>query len=166
MAGKGFRGMSSVLLVVALAATTGFLWWVYDQAQSLDQDVTPQMADTTSAEGAQGITAESLAESPEDAIGRDVELDSIQVTGSLGRAVFTLALNDTTEFPVLMGSDLIQRGATVYNGDRVDVEGRVFTLNDSIQNEWTSRGAVDSVSADQMPDSPAFLMAQELTILQ
>lgn len=165
MAGSGFRGTSSVLLVVALAATAGFLYWVYDQAQSLDQTVTPEMADTTSTDTA-GTDAERLATSPEEAIGQDVALDSLEVAGSLGRGVFTVSLNDTIDFPVLMGSQLIQQGATVYAGDRVDLEGRVYTFNDSIRTEWINRGAVDSASVEDLPQVPAFLLAGTLDILQ
>ncbi len=165
MAGSGFRGTSSVLLVVALAATAGFLYWVYDQAQSLDQTVTPEMADTTSTDTA-GTDAERLATSPEEAIGQDVTLDSLEVAGSLGRGVFTVSLNDTIDFPVLMGSQLIQQGATVYAGDRVDLEGRVYTFNDSIRTEWINRGAVDSASVEDLPQVPAFLLAGTLDILQ
>lgn len=165
MAGSGFRGTSSVLLVVALAATAGFLYWVYDQAQSLDQTVTPEMADSTSTDTT-GADAERLATSPEEVIGRDVTLDSLEVAGSLGRGVFTVSLNDTVDFPVLMGSGLIQQGATVYAGDRVDLEGRVYTFNDSIRTEWVNRGAVDSASVDDLPEVPAFLMAGSLNILQ
>lgn len=165
MAGSGFRGTSSVLLVVALAATVGFLYWVYDQAQSLDRTVTPEMADTTSTDTA-GTAAERLARSPEQTIGRDVTLDSLEVAASLGRGVFTVSLSDTVAFPVLMGSDLIQQGATVYAGDRVDLEGRVYTFNDSIRSEWVSRGAVDSASVEDLPEVPAFLLAGSLDILQ
>lgn len=166
MAGSGFRGMSSVLLVMALAATAGFLYWVYDQAQSLDRTVTPRMADTTSTEGSGEVTVEGLALNPGQVVGRDATFDSLEVASTLGRGVFTVALNDTTEFPVLMASDLIQRGATVYGGDRVNVAGRVYTFNDSIRSEWAERGAVDSESVDQVPATPAFLLAQEMTILQ
>lgn len=165
MAGSGFRGTSTVLLVVALAATAGFLYWVYDQAQSLDQTVTPEMADTTSTDTT-GTDAERLATSPEEVIGRDVTLDSLEVGGSLGRGVFTVSLNDSVDFPVLMGSELIQQGATVYAGDRVDLEGRVYTFNDSIRTEWVNRGAVDSASVEDLPSIPAFLLAGSLDILQ
>lgn len=166
MAGSGFRGTSSVLLVVALAATAGFLYWVYDQAQSMDQAVSPEMADTASTGETGGFDAERLASSPEDAIGRDVALDSLEVSGSLGRGVFTVSLNDTTDFPVLMGGQLIQQGATVYAGDRVDLEGRIYTFNDSIRTEWVDRGAVDSASVEDLPEIPAFLLAGTLNILQ
>ncbi|MFW6193518.1 MAG: hypothetical protein ACOC83_08515 [Gemmatimonadota bacterium] len=166
MAGSGFRGMSSVLLVVALAATAGFLYWVYDQAQTLDQSVTPEMADTTATDDAGGVDADRLASSPEEAIGRDVGLDSLEVAASLGRGVFTVSLNDSVDFPVLMGSELVQQGATVYEGDRVDLEGRVYTFNDSIRTEWVGRGAVDSASVEDLPEVAAFLLAGTLDILE
>lgn len=166
MAGSGFRGTSSVLLVVALAATAGFLYWVYEEAQSLDQGVTPEMADTAATGQQGGVDAERLASAPQEAVGQDVVLDSVEVGANLGRGVFTVSLNDTTDFPVLMGGQLIQQGATVYGGDRVDVEGHVYSFNDSIRNEWLDRGAVDAESAEELPASEAFLLADELTIRQ
>ena len=164
MAGSSFRGTSSVLLVVAVAATVGFLYWVYDQAQAVDQTVTPQMADTASAQSNRSLTVESLAENPEGAIGRETVLDSVEVAGSLGRGVFTLALNDSVAFPVLLGSQLLQRGTTVYGGDQVSVGGRIYTLNDSITGEWAARGAVDSASVGDIPSMPAFMLADSVDI--
>ena len=45
MARSGFRGSSSILLVVALAVMAGFFYWLYNQSQSLEQEVTPTMTD-------------------------------------------------------------------------------------------------------------------------
>lgn len=163
MAGSGFRGTSSLLLVVAVAATGGFLYWVYDQAQSLDQTVTPEMEDTTEVASSE-LTAETLAADPDAAAGRDAVLDSVEVSESLGRAVFTVMLADTLEYPVLLGSQLIQQGTTVYGGDHVTLEGRVFVLNDSIRDEWRSRGAVDEESGDRIPGVASFLLAEEIDI--
>lgn len=165
MAESSFRGTSTVLMLVAVAATAGFLYWIYNQAQSLDQQVTPQMADTASTEGTSGpVSATLLAQSPEQAIGREATLDSLEVAGRLGRGVFTVSLADTVEFPILLGSELIQKGTTVYGRDQVSVHGQVYTLNDSIRNEWLSRGAVDSASAEQIPASAAFLLADSVDI--
>lgn len=165
MAGSGFRGTSSLLLVVAVAATGGFLYWVYNQAQSLDRDVTPMMEDTASASSSSGpVSSSSLAANLSGAIGRDAALDSVEVAGSLGRGVFTVSLNDTLQYPVLLGTQLIQQGTTVYEGDQVTVEGRIYTLNDSITSEWLTRGAVDSTSAEQIPTVPSFLLADAVDI--
>jgi len=164
MADSSFRGTSTVLLLVAVAATAGFLYWIYSQAQALDQQVTPQMADTASAEGSATVSPQMLAQNPSQAIGQDATLDSLDVGSSLGRGVFTLSIADTVEFPVLMGRELLQKGTTVYQGDQVSVRGQIFTLNDSIRSEWLSRGAVDSASAEQIPATAAFLLADSVDI--
>ena len=163
MAGSsGFRGTTSLLLVVAVAATGGFLYWVYQQAQSTESSLQPTMQDTASAE--QEITPELLATNLSAAVGREGILDSAEVGASLGRGVFTVSVSDTVAIPILMSTELIQRGATVYGGDRVTVGGRFYTLNDSIRSAWVERGAVESGSAGDIPGVTAFMLADSLDI--
>lgn len=166
MAGSsGFRGTSSLLMVVAIAAMAGFLWWVYQQAQSVESSVAPAMEDTASVEQT-GVTPATLASNAGAAIGMSATFDSMEVTSSMGRALFTVALNDSMDLPVLMDPNLLQRGATVYGGDRVTVGGRFYTLNDSIQDTWLERGAVDSAQADEIPSMAAFMLADSLDIYE
>lgn len=166
MAGSsGFRGTSSLLMVVAVAAMGGFLYWVYQQAQSVESSLQPTMQDTASATNG-GVTLQTLAQDPAGAVGQTTLLDSVEVAQSLGRGVFTVSLNDTLTYPVLMDAGLLQRGATVYGGDRVTLEGQFYTLNDSIVEEWVSRGAVDSASRGDIPGSASFMLADSLDIQQ
>ena len=163
MAGtSGFRGTSTFLMVVAVAAMAGFLWWVYQQAQSLDSSLTPTTADSAQMET--GVTPATLAADPSSAIGQDAVFDSVEVDASLGRAVFTVALNDSVAFPVLLNPQMLQQGATVYGGDRVTVGGRFYTLNDSIRGAWIDRGAVDSAQAESVPATAAFMLLDSLDI--
>lgn len=152
-------------MVVAIAAMAGFLWWVYQQAQSVESSVAPAMEDTASVEQT-GVTPATLASNAGSAIGMSATFDSMEVTSSLGRALFTVALNDSMDLPVLLDPDLLQRGATVYGGDRVTVGGRFYTLNDSIQGTWLERGAVDSAQADEIPSMAAFMLADSLDIYE
>lgn len=164
MAGSsGFRGTSTLLMVVAVAAMAGFLWWVYQQAQSVESSLTPTMRDSASVEET-GVTPATLATDPASAIGRSAVFDSVEVDASLGRGVFTVALNDSVAFPVLLNPQMLQQGATVYGGDRVTVGGRFYTLNDSIRGAWVERGAVDSASAGDLPATAAFMLLDSLDI--
>lgn len=164
MAGSsGFRGTSSLLMVVAVAAMAGFLYWVYQEAQSVESSLQPAMEDTASATGA-SLTAASLAADPGGAVGRSAALDSVEVSQNLGRGVFTVSLNDTLTYPILMDAQLLQRGATVYGGDRVTVEGRFYTLTDSIVQEWVDRGAIDAESGEDVPAVASFMLADSLDI--
>lgn len=164
MAGSsGFRGTSTLLMVVAVATMAGFLYWVYQEAQSVESSLQPTMQDTASTtEGA--LTPASLAADPSGVVGRSAALDSVEVSQSLGRAVFTVILNDSVDYPILMDGQLLQRGATVYGGDRVTVEGQFYSLNDSIVQEWVSRGAVDSDSRENIPAVASFMLADSLDI--
>lgn len=157
-------------MALAIAAMGGFLFWLYSQAESLEEDVQPAMEDTTGAEAV--LTASSLAGDPGGAVGRTTTLDSLPVAGSLGRGVFTLSLpadtanpDSTIAYPVLMSRDLIQQGTAVYGGDRVSVHGRFYTLNDSIRSEWVNRGAVDSAAAGGIPSIASFMLADSVDIL-
>lgn len=164
MAGSsGFRGTSSLLMVVAVAAMAGFLYWVYQEAQSVESSLQPTMRDTASATST-AVTSASLAADPAGAVGRSAALDSVEVERSLGRGVFTVVLDDSVFYPILLDARLLQRGATVYGGDRVTVEGRFYTLNDSIVQEWVSRGAVDSASRGDIPAMASFMLADSLDI--
>ena len=164
MAGSsGFRGTSSLLMVVAVAAMAGFLWWVYQEAQSVESSLTAT-PDSAQVEEETAITAATLAQDPASAIGRSAVFDSVEVDASLGRGVFTVALNDSVAFPVLLNPQMLQQGATVYGGDRVTVGGRFYTLNDSIRNAWVDRGAVDSTRAGDLPTAAAFMLLDSLDI--
>lgn len=163
MGRSGFAGTSSLLLLLALAAVGGFLFWLYSQAQSLDEDVQPVMDDTTEATAP---TLESLAADPSSAIGQETVLDTVVVADRLGRAVFSLRLDDTLTYPVLLEAAMIQRGVTIYGGDRITVGGQFYPLSDSIRDEWLARGAVDSASADGVPDVGSFLLADSVDILE
>ena len=166
MAGSsGFRGTSSLLMVVAVAAMAGFLYWVYQEAQAVESSLQPTMEDTASATPTD-VTTASLAADPAGAVGRSTVLDSVEVDRTLGRGVFTVFLNDSVFYPILMDAQLLQRGATVYGGDRVTVEGRFYTLNDSIVQEWVNRGAVDSTSRGDIPAVASFMLADSLDILE
>lgn len=161
---SGFAGTSSLLLLLAIAAVGGFLFWLYTQAQSLEEDVQPVMDDTASA--ATAVTLETLAADPASAIGEETVLDTVVVSDRLGRAVFNLRLNDTLSYPVLLEAGFIQRGLTVYSGDRITVGGRFYSLNDSIRDEWLARGAIDSASAEGVPAVASFLLADSVDILE
>lgn len=163
MAGSsGFRGTSTLLMVVAVAAMAGFLWWVYQEAQSVESSLTatPDSAEVEET----AVTPTTLAEDPSSAIGRNAVFDSVEVEASLGRGVFTVALNDSVALPVLLNPQMLQQGATVYGGDRVTVGGRFYTLNDSIRDAWVGRGAVDSARAGDLPSTAAFLLLDSLDI--
>lgn len=161
MARPNLRGTSSLLLVVAIAAMGGFLFWLYQEASSLDEEVTPVMEDDSEAQ----FTLDSLRESQDGLVGRTVTLDSAPVANSLGRGVFTLRLNDTLAYPVLMQTDLIQMETNVIEGDQVTVRGRFYTLTDSIRSEWVSRGAVDSAATEEIPSSNSFMLADSVDIV-
>lgn len=164
MAQGTFRGTSSLLLLLAIATTAGFLVWLYQRTESLERGVTPVMEDTAS----DTVPAFSLAQlrtAPGEVVGRTVDTDTVAVDRTLGRGVFTFTLDDTLAYPVLMSSAMIERGTTVYGGDLVVIEGRFFTLNDSIRSAWLERGAVDAASAGEIPETPSFLLAESVDIV-
>ena len=83
-------------------------------------------------------------------------------------ATFSIALDDSTAYPVLLNSDWIVRfqaqQTRLYGGDFVLVHGRVFTLNDSIRGEWVSQGAVDQGMVVSLPRTSSFLLADSVEV--
>jgi len=155
------RGASTTLMVVAVLAVVGFMWWLDRKADSFEPEVAPVLEEV--AEGAVDLDAASLAADPAGAVGQIGYLRSAPVAQRLGRGAFTLQLDSAVSYPVLLSSDLIQRDLQAYAGDHVTLYGHVFTLNDSIRSVWVEQGAVDSENASAIPTSPSFIMADSLS---
>ncbi|MDP2470828.1 MAG: hypothetical protein Q8W45_05680 [Candidatus Palauibacterales bacterium] len=153
------RGASTILMVVAVLAVVGFMWWLDRKAGSLDSQVAPVLEETVQNVDLDGA---ALAADPAAAVGETGYLRSVAVAQRLGRGTFTLQL-DGIQYPVLLSSDLIQMDTQVYGGDMVTVYGHVFTLNDSIRSVWVDQEAVDSEYASAIPASPSFIMADSLS---
>lgn len=162
---RGASGITTLLTVVAIAAVGGFMFWLYQRSETLDQDVQPVMEDTADTNGA--VTLADLRDDPDGVAGQRGDLDSVRVGQSLGRAVLTIRL-DTAEtagsFPVFLNTDVLQRNEEVYGGDLVSVVGRFYTLNDSIRQSWVEQGAVEEGSAGELPSVAAFLLADSLEV--
>jgi len=154
------RGASTLLMVVAVVAVVGFMFWLDRKSESYESGVAPVLD-----EGAEvvDINSATLAADPASQIGRTGWLRGVQVDRSLGRGVFTIALDSATRYPVLLSSDLIQMDTQVYGGDMVTLYGHVFTLNDSIRGEWVSQAAVDQQNASAIPGAPSFMIADSLS---
>jgi hypothetical protein len=154
------RRASSLLLVVAIVAVVGFMYWLERTAASLDAGVEPVLV-AGSPELVE-IAAEDLAADPAAAVGTSGVLRTVTVAQRLGRGAFSIQLDNTTTYPVLLSNDLIQLGTEVYGQDRVTLYGHVFTFTDSIGAEWVSQTAVDAENAAAIPATPSFLMADSL----
>lgn len=166
MTQKGSTGLSTVLIIIAVAMVGGFLLWLYRSARALEEEVTPVMV-----EGAdETMDLADLSQNPAASVGRVADIDAVTVLRSLGRGVFLVQLAAGAEggevgaFPVLMSPDLIARNTQVYGGDVVRLYGRVYSLNDSIRGQWVGAGAVNEASAGDLPAIASFLLADSLDI--
>ncbi len=155
------RGASTILMVVAVLAVVGFMWWLDRKAGSLDNEVAPVLEEVV--ETPVELNTAVLASEPASAVGETGYLRSVAVAQRLGRGAFALQLDSASTYPVLLSSDLIQMDEQVYGGDRVTLYGHVFTLNDSIRSVWVEQGAVDQENASAIPMSPSFIMADSLS---
>ncbi|MBT8461912.1 MAG: hypothetical protein KJO44_05255 [Gemmatimonadetes bacterium] len=155
------RGTSTILMVVAVLAVVGFMWWLDRKAGSLDTEVEPVLEDV--ATEPIDLNTAVLASEPASVVGETGYLRSVPVAQRLGRGVFALQLDSVSTYPVLLSADLIQMDEQVYGGDMVTLYGHVFTLNDSIRSVWVEQGAVDQGNASAIPMSPSFIMADSLS---
>ncbi|MFW6084130.1 MAG: hypothetical protein ACODAA_02855 [Gemmatimonadota bacterium] len=161
---KNSRGVSPLLVLVALVLTGAFFYWLNLQAQAVEENVEPTTEEEESGEMADLVPAQ-LVEDPESLIGETGVIRNVGVAESLGRGVFTVDLDGTNMYPVLLGPDIIARGTTPGGGDQVTVYGRVYSLNDSIRSVWTEgeRTAVDPANADAIPSTTSFVLADSIT---
>ena len=156
------RGASTILMVVAVLAVVGFMWWLDRKAGSLDTEVAPVLEEVEEA-GPVDLDPAALAANAAAAVGETGYLRSVGVAQRLGRGSFTVQLDSAVAYPVLLSADLIQMDTQVYSGDLVTLHGHVFTLNDSIRSVWVDQDAVDQENANAIPLSPSFIMADSLS---
>jgi hypothetical protein len=157
------RGASTMLMVVAVLAVVGFMWWLDRKAGSLETEVEPVLEEEVVEVEPVDLNSASLVADPAGVVGEIGYLRSVDVAQRLGRGAFTVQLDSAVTYPVLMSADLIQRDLQAYAGDNVTLYGHVFTLNDSIRSVWVDQGAVDGNNAGAIPASPSFIMADSLS---
>ena len=171
MTEKGSTGLSTVLIIIAVAMVSGFLLWLYRSSRALDEEVTPVMTEEGE-EAPATITLLVLSQNPAAAVGETADIGATQVARRLGRGVFLIRLTpmeenvEGAEYPVLLSPDLIARDTQIYGGDVVRVYGRVYSLNDSIRGQWVTAGAVEEESAENLPPVTSFLLADSASVLR
>ncbi len=161
MTQKGSTGLSTVLIIFAVALVGGFLLWLYRSSAALEE-ATPVMVEDEA-----DVDLVVLSQDPSASVGRVADIDSVAVVRSLGRGVFLVGLtsaNEASPFPVLLSPDLIARNTQVYGGDVVRLYGRIYSLNDSIRSRWVQLGAVDEAAAEAIPQGTSFLLADSLEL--
>ncbi len=166
MSNKGEGSLGVVLSIVALVAIGAFMFWLNQQSNQIEAE--RAAAQAAAAVEVPDVNAGDLLANPAGVVGRHAVIDSVRVATGLGQGAFALALTDSVAYPVLMGSDAIQRlrmaNITIYGGDIVYVEGQVYTLNDSIRGEWVRQGAVDGNMQARIPVLPSFLLADSVRV--
>ena len=161
MTQKGSMGLSTVLIIVAVALVGAFLLWLHRSSAALEE-ATPVMV-----EGEADVDLVVLSQDPSASLGRVADIDSVAVVRSLGRGVFLVGLtsaNEASPFPVLLSPDLIARNTQVYGGDVVRLYGRIYSLNDSIRSRWVELDAVNEAAVEDIPQGTSFLLADSLEL--
>ena len=165
MTQKGSTGLSTVLIIVAVALVGVFLIYLYRSSAALEE-ATPVMVEDEADVG-DVIDLVVLSQDPSASVGRMAAIDSVAVVQSLGRGVFLVGLssaNEASPFPVLLSPDLIALDTKVYGGDVVRLYGRIYSLNDSIRSQWVELGAVNEAAAEAIPQVTSFLLADSLEL--
>lgn len=151
-----------MLVIVAVLAVAGFLFWLNLQAQAVDREVEAVTEGEASGE-IRDIVPAQLVDAPGSLVGTSGVLRDVAVTETLGRGVVTVDLDGTNAYPVLLGTDMIKRNTQLANGQRVTLYGRVYTLNDSIRSAWVEGGAVEQGRGDAIPATTSFVLADSVT---
>ena len=156
------RGASTLLMVIAVIAVVGFMYWLNRKSNAYEAEVAPVLEDEVAAEVVD-LNSAALASDPAAAVGQTGWLRSVTVNQRLGRGAFSVTLDGESTYPVLLSSDLIQLDTQVYGQDVVSLYGHVFTFNDSIASEWVTQTAVDQDNASAIPATPSFIMADSVS---
>jgi hypothetical protein len=165
MTQRGSTGLSTVLIIFAVALVGGFLLWLYRSSAALEE-ATPVMVEDE-ADAGEVVDLVLLSQDPSASVGRVADIDSVAVVQTLGRGVFLVGLtsaNEASPFPVLLSPDLIARNTQVYGGDVVRLYGHIYSLNDSIRSQWVELGAVNEANAEAIPQGTSFLLADSLEL--
>lgn len=159
---SGSRGASPLLVIVAVLAVAGFLFWLNLQADAVDQQVEAVTEGEASGEIRDIIPAQ-LVDAPGSLVGTSGVLRDVAIKETLGRGVVTVDLDGTNAYPVLLGTDMIARNTQLANGQRVTLYGRVYTLNDSIRSAWVEGDAVEQGRGAAIPATTSFVLADSVT---
>ncbi len=163
--GEGWIGI--VLGAAAVGAILALFLWLGDQTEQVEADRAAAAAAAVEAE--RDFNAVDLLEDPTGSIGRNVVIEGIRIMNGLGQAAFSIALNETEEYPVLLSVTPIERLraegiSTLYGGDSVYLAGRVYSFNDSIAQVWVDTEAVRPDAGEMIPESVSFLLADSIVV--
>lgn len=154
----GTSGSAPLLVIISLLALLGFFGWLYMQSKADVEEVPIEIEETEP----EAIVLVDLEGPAGELVGKFAEIQSATVERGLGRGVFTLSVGESMTYPVLLSSDLIAQGVAPQDGDRVNLKGRVYTLNDSIRSAWVEQGAIESVAGISAAES--FLLADSARV--
>lgn len=150
----GTAGSAPLLVILSLLALAGFFGWLYMQAQAEREEVPVEIDE---AEPETVLALVDFVNPSGEMVGKLAAIEGAAVDRSLGRGAFLLSLGESLTYPVLLSADLIAQGFAPEGGDRVNLRGRVYTLNDSIRSAWLEQGAVESIAGISAAES--FLLA-------
>jgi len=153
----GTSGSAPLLVIISLLALLGFFAWLYMQANAEAEEIPVEIEAEQDA-----LVLSDLGGAAGDLVGKTAEIESAMVERGLGRGVFTLTVGESMTYPVLLSADLIAQGSAPEGGDRVNLKGRVYTLNDSIRSAWLEQGAIESLAGVSAAES--FLLADSLRV--
>jgi hypothetical protein len=153
----GTAGSAPLLVIISLLALLGFFAWLYMQANAEAEEIPVEIEAERDA-----LVLSDLGGAAGDLVGKNAEIESAMVERGLGRGVFTLTVGESMTYPVLLSADLIAQGAAPDGGDRVNLRGRVYTLNDSIRSAWLEQGAIESLAGISAAES--FLLVDSLRV--
>jgi hypothetical protein len=131
------RGASTLLMVVAVVAVVGFMYWLDRKTDSLGTEVAPVLQEQGAESEGVELEAVALAADPAAAVGQTGWLRGVSVDQRLGRGAFAVRLDEASTFPVLLSADL--------------------------RAEWVTQTAVDQEHASAIPASPSFMFADSLS---
>lgn len=163
--GKSIAQQTWVWALVAVLSVVGLMWWLASASESVRETAvvqeTPGRTDDPAAGGAPAAEAAELggiAAAPEGFVGRRIEVDGVQVAATLGPRAFWADVPGANPFLVLFTPDMTQQ-VQLASGQRLNVQGSVAAVTDSLLDVWVQSGAIRSQARDEAAFATHYLLA-------
>jgi hypothetical protein len=129
-------------MVLAVLAIGGFMAWLGVNSQTELVAVVEEEEAPVDFAAAEVVTLDDLAAEPTGYLNRALRLDDLPVSSRLGDQAFWAVASNGTPFLVKLGSELVQGGFAVRDGESVTVVGQVREVSVELLDGWERDGVL------------------------
>ncbi len=163
--GGGSRGVPSwIWPLVAVIAVGGLMWWLAMESEATrgvalveEGPAGPAGVEVADPTG-ELVELEGVAVDPDPYVERVIRVENVAVAATLGPSAFWADIPGMNPFLVMFAPDLRQR-PQLAGGERLNLQGTVATVTDSLLDEWVLSGAIRPGARDEAAFATHYLLA-------